>query len=180
MAIAHSQMGMLIFGEPSRMATTIAMPGIGIHHIGVPDLAPTMKSAVSAIGLGALDYFLRSDDRDEIADAILSVLAPPRAVPAPPSFDDDGELDDLMIGQSAKIQEVYKLIGKIAESNVLALLVLEYGFQRHRDAQLLGHPDRFQVLRQAVVALRACGQGDGQQQPQRQKDRSAVSREGHG
>lgn len=85
----------------------------------------TMKAAVQSMRLGAFDYFLASDDRDEIVDAVLRRLEPYRTVRRPGV--DDLEADDAMVGQSQKIQEIFKLIGKIAQSNVSVLLRGESG-----------------------------------------------------
>ena len=107
----------------------------------------TMKAAVLAIKTGAADYFLRSEDRETLGDAVIQALYPPKTVAADPSDDDDPELDDFMIGRSAKIQEVFKLIGKIAQSTVSVLLRGESGTgkelvarQIHRNSPRRAHP----------------------------------------
>jgi two-component system nitrogen regulation response regulator GlnG len=107
----------------------------------------TMKSTVKAISLGAYDYLLRSDDREAVVDAVLACLEPPRAVVPAEYLDEDVDFEDFMIGRSAKIQEVFKLIGKIAESNVSVLLRGESGTgkelvarQIHKNSARRTHP----------------------------------------
>jgi len=86
----------------------------------------TMKAAVQAMRLGAFDYFLASEDRDELIDAVQRRLES-RRLHRTETADLDLDVQDVMVGSSQKIQEVFKLIGKIAQSNVSVLLRGESG-----------------------------------------------------
>jgi two-component system nitrogen regulation response regulator GlnG len=85
----------------------------------------TMKAAVQSMKIGAYDYFLASEDKDELIEAIYRRLDPKRLHQPEPAEGD--EIDEAMVGRSQKIQEVFKLIGKIASSNVSVLLRGESG-----------------------------------------------------
>lgn len=85
----------------------------------------TMKNAIEAMRRGAFDYLTKPFDLDEM-EALTSRIMDYRrmaeelamlksARPAPPSA---GEI----VGRSPALQEVFKLIGKLADSDVTALI----------------------------------------------------------
>ena len=94
----------------------------------------TMRAAVQAMRLGAFDYFLLSEDRDELVDAVLRRLEGRRTHRSELAED---AVDDVMVGQSQKMQEVFKLIGKIAQSSVSVLLRGESGTGKELVARLI-------------------------------------------
>ena len=92
----------------------------------------TMKNAVEAMKLGAFDYLTKPFELDELEMVVEKALenqrlslevAKLRAEIKAPSFDTQAKI----IGQSKAIKEIYKLIGKVAATDVPVLITGESG-----------------------------------------------------
>ena len=90
----------------------------------------TTGTAIEAMRRGAFDYILKPFELDEILEAVAKGLAAhllmSRAV-AIPTLSEYRENSDHIIGKSRVMQEVYKLIGQIAGSDVTVLIRGESG-----------------------------------------------------
>jgi len=92
----------------------------------------TTQTAIEAIKRGAYEYILKPFNPEELSRLVESTLDVSRMmrqevrvslIPESPQSKDG----DLIIGTCSKMQDVYKTIGKIAESNVTVLLRGESG-----------------------------------------------------
>lgn len=92
----------------------------------------TMKNAVEAMKEGAFDYLTKPFELDELEVVVEKALenqrlsnevAALRQEVKSPSFDSQAKI----IGQSKAIKEIYKLIGKVAASDIPALIMGESG-----------------------------------------------------
>jgi nitrogen regulation protein NR(I) len=90
----------------------------------------TTETAIEAMRLGAFDYILKPFELDEIFGLVAKGLEAnklmKRAV-AIPALSEYMEDSDQIIGKSKMMQEVYKLIGQVAESDVTVLIRGESG-----------------------------------------------------
>jgi len=90
----------------------------------------TTETAIEAMRLGAFDYILKPFELDEIFELVAKGLEAnklmKRAV-AIPALSEYMEDSDQIIGKSKMMQEVYKLIGQVAESDVTVLIRGESG-----------------------------------------------------
>jgi nitrogen regulation protein NR(I) len=90
----------------------------------------TTGTAIEAMRLGAFDYVLKPFELDEISELIAKGLDAHKlmnravAIPALSEYKEDS---DQIIGKSKVMQEVYKLIGQVAESDVTVLIRGESG-----------------------------------------------------
>ena len=90
----------------------------------------TTDTAIEAMRLGAFDYILKPFELEEISELVAKGLEAnklmKRAVAIPALFE-SLEDSDQIIGKSKVMQEVYKLIGQVAESDVTVLIRGESG-----------------------------------------------------
>jgi two-component system, NtrC family, response regulator AtoC len=90
----------------------------------------TTGTAIEAMRLGAFDYILKPFELDEISEIVAKGLDAhklmKRAV-AIPTLSEYREDSDQIIGKSKVMQEVYKLIGQVAESDITVLIRGESG-----------------------------------------------------
>lgn len=90
----------------------------------------TTDTAIEAMRLGAFDYILKPFELEEIFELVGKGLEAnklmKRAV-AIPAISEYMEDSDQIIGKSKVMQEVYKLIGQVAESDVTVLIRGESG-----------------------------------------------------
>jgi two-component system, NtrC family, response regulator AtoC len=90
----------------------------------------TTGTAIEAMRLGAFDYILKPFELDEISELVAKGLEAHKlmkravAIPALSEYKEDS---DQIIGKSKVMQEVYKLIGQVAESDVTVLILGESG-----------------------------------------------------
>jgi nitrogen regulation protein NR(I) len=90
----------------------------------------TTGTAIEAMRLGAFDYILKPFELDEISELVAKGLEAHKlmkravAIPALSEYKEDS---DQIIGKSKVMQEVYKLIGQVAESDVTVLIRGESG-----------------------------------------------------
>jgi nitrogen regulation protein NR(I) len=90
----------------------------------------TTDTAIETMRLGAFDYVLKPFELEEISELVAKGLEAnklmKRAV-AIPALSEYMEDSDQIIGKSKAMQEVYKLIGQVAESDVTVLIRGESG-----------------------------------------------------
>ncbi|HUJ75477.1 MAG TPA: sigma-54 dependent transcriptional regulator, partial [bacterium] len=91
----------------------------------------TLNNTVTAMKLGAFDFITKPFDIDEIealfkrAAQAIRLARKHHDMPAPPARAGAG--DDLIIGKSRSVREVYKSIGRVAETDVTVLILGESG-----------------------------------------------------
>ena len=90
----------------------------------------TTGTAIEAMRIGAFDYILKPFELDEISELVAKGLEAhnlmKRAV-AIPALSEYKEDSDQIVGKSKVMQEVYKLIGQVAESDITVLIRGESG-----------------------------------------------------
>lgn len=90
----------------------------------------TTDTAIEAMRLGAFDYILKPFELEEISELVTKGLEAnklmKRAV-AIPTLSENLEDSDQIVGKSKAMQEIYKLIGQVAESDVTVLIRGESG-----------------------------------------------------
>ncbi|GFP24914.1 two-component system, NtrC family, nitrogen regulation response regulator GlnG, partial [Candidatus Hakubella thermalkaliphila] len=90
----------------------------------------TMQTAIEAMGLGAYEYMLKPFDVGQMRKIIDKALAAgqlmKKTVSYPPLAGTAKE-EDLIVGSSAQMQEIYKMIGQVAGKDVTVLLRGESG-----------------------------------------------------
>jgi two-component system response regulator AtoC len=106
----------------------------------------TTETAIEAMKLGAYDYLLKPFDRDELkriaADALevnrlmKEIVSFPRVPSEAPSAS-KGITE--IVGNHKKMQEVYKLIGQVAEKDVTILITGESGTGKELVARAIYH-----------------------------------------
>jgi len=102
----------------------------------------TTETAIEAMRLGAFDYILKPFELDEISELVAKGLEAHKlmnravAIPAISEYKDD--LDQI-IGQSKVMQEVYKLIGQVAECDLTVLIRGESGTGKELVARAIYH-----------------------------------------
>lgn len=90
----------------------------------------TTTSAIEATRLGAFDYVLKPFDPPKMMEVIQSALSTRRMMQKSVVWganDIVASDDDVLIGNSSAMQDVYKLIGKVADSDALVLITGESG-----------------------------------------------------
>jgi nitrogen regulation protein NR(I) len=90
----------------------------------------TMQTAIEATKLGAFDYHLKPFDPAEMLAAIEKALESTRLTRTQVVLDPDPTADvagDALIGHSPRMQEVYKAIGRVAQTDATVLLRGESG-----------------------------------------------------
>jgi two-component system response regulator AtoC len=102
----------------------------------------TTETAIEAMRLGAFDYILKPFELDEIYELVAKGLEAHKlmnravAIPAISEYRDDS---DQIIGRSKVMQEVYKLIGQVAESDLTVLIRGESGTGKELVARAIYH-----------------------------------------
>ena len=88
------------------------------------------QAAIEAMKHGAYDYLLKPFDVPKLKEIVVAALRVSRDMRAKVSFEPllgTEEHDQEIIGRSAGMQEVYKLIGQLSRSDVTALITGESG-----------------------------------------------------
>jgi nitrogen regulation protein NR(I) len=102
----------------------------------------TTGTAIEAMRLGAFDYILKPFELDEISEIVAKGVDAhklmKRAV-AIPSLSESREDSDQIIGKSRVMQEVYKLIGQVAKSDITVLILGESGTGKELVARAIYH-----------------------------------------
>jgi nitrogen regulation protein NR(I) len=102
----------------------------------------TTSTAIEAIKLGAYDYIIKPFDIDQLKELVgkaLDVNASMNNLVSTESFKDSTEAVDTIIGKSKPMQEIYKLIGRVAESDATILLRGESGTGKELVAKAVYH-----------------------------------------
>ncbi|RKY58895.1 MAG: sigma-54-dependent Fis family transcriptional regulator [Candidatus Latescibacterota bacterium] len=99
------------------------LPVIIITAYGTADIA------IEAMKLGAFDYVVKPFDVPQFEELVEKALEANRLMEEPVLFGTSADEPDTerIVGNSLKMQEVYKLIGKVAETDVTVLLQGESG-----------------------------------------------------
>ncbi|HEY3969581.1 MAG TPA: sigma-54 dependent transcriptional regulator, partial [Planctomycetaceae bacterium] len=92
----------------------------------------TSDTAIEAVKIGAYDYLLKPLDMERVRDLVQQALEMRRRMNTPVKlpgapFDQDGDVDDRMVGRSPQILDVYKAIGRVASQDVAVLIRGESG-----------------------------------------------------
>ena len=104
------------------------------------------ETAIEAMKLGAYDYLLKPFDRDELKRIVADALEVNRLMKEVVSFpsaltkvapDSKGMVK--IVGSHRKMQEVYKLIGQVAEKDVTILITGESGTGKELVARAIYH-----------------------------------------
>ena len=102
----------------------------------------TTETAIEAMRLGAFDYILKPFELDELSELVDKGLEAHKlmnravAIEAVAEYRDDS---DQIIGKSKAMQEVYKLIGQVAESDLTVLIRGESGTGKELVARAIYH-----------------------------------------
>jgi len=90
----------------------------------------TTQTAIEAMKLGAYDYLLKPFDVPRLKEVVARALEASRAMKQVVSYEPLLESEDYdlgIVGRSAPMQEVFKLIGQLANSHATALITGESG-----------------------------------------------------
>ncbi len=110
----------------------------------------TTTSAIEATRLGAYDYIMKPFDPPKMMEVIQQALSIGRLMQKSVVWGTEeatNSNEDMLIGQSPAMQEVYKLIGKVADSDALVLITGESGTGKELVARAIySHSSRKQNL----------------------------------
>ena len=89
----------------------------------------TTETAIEATRRGAYDYVLKPFDPPKMKDLVTQALRARRMMGVSVQWGDDlgGEGEEAIIGQSPAMQDVYKTIGRVSDSDALVLIQGESG-----------------------------------------------------
>ena len=83
----------------------------------------TTETAIEAMKLGAFDYVIKPFDVPQMKGLIKKALEASRLMKTRVTYEEKKEFSgDRIVGATAKMQEIYKTIGQIAESDVTVLI----------------------------------------------------------
>ncbi len=102
----------------------------------------TTETAIEAMKLGAYDYILKPFDIPrmwQLVEKALQVNRMMKTVVAYEPREDEGKTSERIVGNSPQMQEVYKMIGQVAESDVTVLLRGESGTGKELVARAVYH-----------------------------------------
>ena len=103
----------------------------------------TMDNAVTAMKLGAFDYLTKPFDIDEIESLVERAAQAVRAGrlqhPGTAAARVSGEEVDLIVGKSHAVREIYKSIGRVAETEISVLIQGESGTGKELIARSIHH-----------------------------------------
>ncbi len=101
---------------------------------------PSSTMTIEAMQKGAYDYIAKPFDPDEILHTVHRALEHRRLTRLVADLqrkDKEPEVSDTLIGRSAAMQQVYKLIGRVAGSDATVLITGESGTGKELVAQVL-------------------------------------------
>ncbi len=102
----------------------------------------TTSNAIEAIKLGAYDYILKPFDipaLQELLRKALEASAAMKHLVSVSELDHSEEAPETLIGKSKPMQEIYKMIGRIAQSDITVLLEGESGTGKELIARAIYH-----------------------------------------
>ena len=102
----------------------------------------TTDTAIEAMKLGAYDYVLKPFDIPRMWQLVEKALQVNRMMKTAVSYEPAGKEEketERIVGNSPQMQEVYKMIGQVAESNVTVLLRGESGTGKELVARAVYH-----------------------------------------
>jgi DNA-binding NtrC family response regulator len=100
----------------------------------------TTETAIEAMKRGAFDYLLKPVDFRQLRDVVARAVELNRLARVPAVFGDPGGPDagaDRIVGRSPAMQEVYKVIGRVAPQDVTVLVLGESGTGKELVARAL-------------------------------------------
>jgi two-component system nitrogen regulation response regulator GlnG len=102
------------------------------------------ETAIEAMRRGAFEYFVKPVDFSVLRNAVNRALETSRLGHVPALLDQEGEDDDaaaadLIVGRSPAMQEVYKMIGRVAAQDVTVLITGESGTGKELVARAIYH-----------------------------------------
>lgn len=103
------------------------------------------ETAIEAMRRGAFDYLLKPVDVTELRSVVSKALEVSRLnrIPATVSSEDSSDNEaDRIVGQSPQMQEVYKMIGRIAAQDATVLILGESGTGKELVARAIYHYSR--------------------------------------
>jgi two-component system nitrogen regulation response regulator GlnG len=132
---------------PQVLVSDIRMPGssglellqlVKTHHPGLPVIIMTafsdLESAVAAFQGGAFEYLAKPFDLDKAVELIRRALEESvREASAPQSIGETPEI----LGQAPAMQDVFRAIGRLSQSNVTVLITGESGSGKELVARAL-------------------------------------------
>lgn len=129
--------------QPDLVVMDIMMPGMNglavlkeIHEnwpkllVIIMTAFGTTETAIEAMKQGAYEYILKPFDIQKMNELVENALSISRTMKTQVSykpFEEESPVSEVIVGKSQKMQEVYKMIGRIAESDVTVLLRGESG-----------------------------------------------------
>lgn len=136
--------------RPDALLTDVRMPGddglvlLRRWHQAVPTVPVVVMSAftdvattAAAYRAGAVDYIAKPFDLDQMVEAVRRVLAEPVTAPAPAPTPGKVLPEPQLIGQSSAMHEVFRLIGRVAASDLNVLVIGETGTGKELVARAL-------------------------------------------
>lgn len=169
---SNAQEGFILTRDstPDLLIMDIKMPGLsGLEAFSrfkeIDSLLPiiimtaygTTETAIEAMKSGAFDYVIKPFDIQQMKALIKRALEASRLMRTRVSYEEKREFSgDRIIGASAKMQEIYKTIGQIAESDVAVLIRGESGTGKELIARAIYQHSRrkdepFLVINSAAI-----------------------------
>jgi len=147
---ADAMLAAMKTAEPDVVISDIRMPGtdgIGLlsnlreTHPGLPVIITTahsdLDSAVVSYEEGAFEYLPKPFDVDEMVATVEQALAQRRTSQSPLPVNDDTNSSAEIIGNAPAMQEVFRAIGRLAQSHITVLINGESGTGKELVAQAL-------------------------------------------
>jgi two-component system nitrogen regulation response regulator GlnG len=103
------------------------------------------ETAIEAMKRGAFEYLLKPIDLRHVRDVVERAIELSHLTHVPALFEDAEAVDtvaDRIVGHCAAMQEVYKAIGRVAESDVSVLVLGESGTGKELVARAIFHHSR--------------------------------------
>jgi len=124
----------------------------GVMHMPVVMLTAetTFGHAAEAYRIGAMEYLPKPFDLDEVRQLVQRVR-PVEAAPAPTSTATGKGVKDLIIGRSQAMQDMFRILGRVATSDLTVLITGESGTGKEMVARTLH--ERSQRANKAFVAI---------------------------
>jgi len=97
----------------------------------------TILTAITAAERGAFDYLPKPFDLKELTAIVQRALASPQAKREPPSQEEGGEDGLPLIGRSAAMQEIYRVIARLTQTDLTVMIMGESGTGKELVARAL-------------------------------------------